>query len=372
MYRLDDLDFMREALRLAEEGTGLASPNPRVGAVVVRDGRIVGRGTHLYERMTHAEALALAEAGEQARGATLYLNLEPCCHTGRTPPCTQAIIGAGIARVVAGMRDPNPRVAGNGFKELEAAGIQVETGCLEREARRLNEAFAKWIRTGLPYVTLKAAMSLDGRIAAAAPADGTAAGERQWISSLPARERVQVLRHQADALLTGIGTVASDDPLLTDRSKRPRRRRLLRVVLDRDLRLAPNARLVASARKHKDLLVLHASGDAAKRAALEHAGARLEAMEPAAGEGLALEPVLRRLGEMEITSVLLEAGARLNGAMLAGGWVDKLILFVAPKLLGAEGLPLAAGGGELPRLPEGALTCETVGPDVMIEATLAE
>jgi diaminohydroxyphosphoribosylaminopyrimidine deaminase/5-amino-6-(5-phosphoribosylamino)uracil reductase len=368
MYRLDDLDFMREALRLAEEGTGLASPNPRVGAVVVREGRIVGRGTHLYEGKTHAEALALEEAGERAQGATLYLNLEPCCHTGRTPPCTQAIVRAGIARVVAAMSDPNPRVAGNGLRELEAAGITVETGCLEREARRLNEAFSKWIRTGLPFVTLKAAVSLDGRIAAAAAAPG----ERTWISSLPARERVQQLRHQADALLTGIGTVLRDDPLLTDRSKRLRRRRLLRVVLDRELRLPPSARLVASARKHKDLLVFHASDDAAKWAALEHAGARLEAIEPAAEEGLALERVLRRLGEMDITSVLLEAGARLNGAMLAGGFVDKVILFVAPKLLGEHGLPLGTGNGAFARLPEGGLTCETVGPDVMIEVYLAE
>ncbi len=369
MYRLDDLDFMREALRLAEEGTGLASPNPRVGAVVVRDGRIAGRGVHRYERQAHAEVLALAEAGEQARGATLYLNLEPCCHTGRTPPCTQAILQAGIARVVAAMQDPNPRVAGQGFQELAAAGIAVETGCLEREARRLNEAFAKWIRTGIPFVTLKAAMSLDGRIAAPPPADGAAA-ERSWISSLPARERVQALRHQSDALLSGIGTVLSDDPLLTDRSQRPRRRRLLRVVLDRDLRLPPSARLVASARRHKDLLVFHACADEARRQALEHAGARLEAVS-AEAEGVPLEAVLRRLGELEITSVLLEAGPRLNGAMLAGGWVDKLILFVAPKLLGDTGLPLAAGGGTMPRLPEGALTCETVGPDVMMEGYLA-
>lgn len=374
MYRLNDLDFMREALRLAGEGTGLASPNPRVGAVVVKDGQVVGRGTHTYERATHAEALALAEAGARARGATLYLNLEPCCHTGRTPPCVEAIVAAGVARVVAGMRDPNPQVAGEGFRQLQAAGIAVESDCLGREARQLNEDFSTWIRRGRPFVTLKAAVSLDGRIAAPtveAPLEAAPA-ERRWISSTPSRERVQQMRHQSDAVLTGIGTVLADDPLLTDRTKRPRRRPLLRVVLDSHLRLPLGAQLLKSARRHHDLLVFHTQGAPERQAALEKAGARVERVSEDARGRVDLEEVLRRLGGEAVTSILLEAGALLNGAMLGGGWVDKLVLFQAPRLLGAGGVALTEGGAALPRRPEGALVCESVGPDVMITSYLAE
>ncbi|HET9785342.1 MAG TPA: bifunctional diaminohydroxyphosphoribosylaminopyrimidine deaminase/5-amino-6-(5-phosphoribosylamino)uracil reductase RibD, partial [Terriglobales bacterium] len=228
MYRLEDVEFMRAALRLAAEGTALASPNPRVGAVVVREGKIIGRGSHRYADLDHAEVVALREAGAGARGAALYVNLEPCCHTGRTPPCVGAVIAAGIERVVVGMSDPNPRVAGDGLRQLGAAGVKVETDCLGREARRLNEDFACWIRSGRPWVTLKAAVSLDGRIASA---------ERKWISSQPSRERVQEMRHGCDAILTGIGTVLDDDPLLTDRTGRERRRPLLRVIVDSELRL---------------------------------------------------------------------------------------------------------------------------------------
>lgn len=362
MYRLEDLDFMREALRLAAEGTALASPNPRVGAVLVRAGQIVGRGTHRHEEKSHAEVLALAEAGEAARGATLYVNLEPCCHTGRTPPCTEALIAAGIARVVIGLRDPNPEVNGRGLQQLEAAGIKVETDCMGREARRLNEDFSKWIRTGLPFVTLKAAVSLDGRIAGAG---------RKWISSQPSRERVQTLRHQVDAVMTGIGTVLADDPLLTDRTRLARRRPLLRVVLDSRLRLPVTAQILKGAKRQKDLLVCHAAGGEEQQKALEKAGARVVAME-ASGGRVGLEAVLRRLGQEQITSVLLEAGAQLNGAMLAGGWVDKLILFQAPLLLGDGGVPLAAGWTELKRGVTGALASESVGPDLVIEAYLEE
>lgn len=367
MYRLHDIDYMREALRLAAEGTALASPNPRVGAVVVRDDEIVGRGVHRYEPATHAEVLALAEAGERARGATLYLNLEPCCHTGRTPPCTEAVIAAGIRRVVAGMRDPNPRVAGGGFQQLEAAGIAVESGCLGREAQTFNEDFCKWIRTGLPFVTLKSAISLDGRIAAT-PGQPTA------ISSQAARDRVQQMRHERDAILTGVGTVLADNPLLTDRTKRPRRRPLLRVVLDSHLRLgeAPALwQIFKLARRHQDLLIAHGpEASAERRKAAEKAGAQL--LEVAAGPaGLDLGAVLRHLGGERNLSVLLEAGSRLNGAMLAGGWVDKLVLFQAPRLLGEAGAPLA--GGELgPLAVRGPLQSEGVGPDLMIEAYLGD
>lgn len=364
MYRLDDLESMREALRLAGEGTGLASPNPRVGAVLVKDGQIVGRGSHRYAAISHAEVLAIQEAGERARGATLYVNLEPCCHTGRTGPCTAAVREAGIARVVTGMTDPNPQVAGAGLRELAEAGIQVETDCLGREARRLNEDFAKWVRTGLPFVTLKAAVSLDGRIA---PAAGISAN----ISSGPSRERVQRMRHERDAVLTGIGTALTDNPLLTDRSKLPRRRPLWRVIADSRLRLAPGSQLTKNARRHHDLLVFHCQGAPERQAALEKAGARVVKIDAGADGRLSLEALLRALGREEILSVLLEGGSQLNGAMLHGGWVDKLVLFQAPRLLGDLGMPLATGlGTALPRTPQGPLSGESVGPDLMLETYL--
>ncbi|HXR98239.1 MAG TPA: bifunctional diaminohydroxyphosphoribosylaminopyrimidine deaminase/5-amino-6-(5-phosphoribosylamino)uracil reductase RibD [Terriglobales bacterium] len=368
MYRLQDLDYMREALRLAAEGTALASPNPRVGAVVVNHDRVVGRGWHQYERLDHAEIVALAEAGAEAAGGTLYINLEPCCHQGRTGPCTEAIKAAGIARVVGGMNDPNPAVAGGGYAALAAAGVKVETDCLGREARRMNEDFAKWIRCGLPFVTLKAAVSLDGRIAAGGSADAP-----RWISSAPSRERVQALRHQSDAVLTGIGTAIVDDPLLTDRTKRPRRRPLLRVVLDSRLRLPVDSQLVKSARRKHDLLVLHSDGSPERVSQLQKAGARVEAI--AAHSDGCLDPiaVLRKLAEEQILSVLLEAGSRLNGAMLSAGLVDKMILFQAPLLLGDRGWPLASGLQDgLALRPRGALLAESVGPDLMIETYLGE
>lgn len=356
---MHDVDFMREALRLAAEGTGQASPNPRVGAVVVRDDQIVGRGTHLYEKLDHAEIVALAEAGEAARGATLYVSLEPCCHTGRTPPCVSRLIEAGIGRVVAATPDPNPKVAGEGLRQLAAAGVKVESGCLEREAKRLIEDFAHWIRTGRPFVTLKAAISLDGRL-------GIEGGPR-WLSSAPSRERVQEMRHACDAILTGRGTALRDDPLLTDRSKRARRRPLLRVVLDTNLQLPPTSQLVKTAKRKHDLLVFHAR-EAEGGAALEKAGARLQAVDSSA-EGLDLKAVLEQLGREEITSVLLEGGARLNGAMLAAGWVNKLQLFQTPMLLGDNGWPLASGLWRgMPLRLEVPLVAELVGPDVLIEA----
>lgn len=362
MYRLEDVEFMRAALRLAAEGTGLASPNPRVGAVVVREGKIIGRGSHRYAEVDHAEVVALREAGEGARGATLYVNLEPCCHSGRTPPCTAAVIAAGVERVVVGMSDPNPRVAGAGLRQLAAAGVKIESDCLGGEARRLNEDFACWIRRGRPFVTLKAGVSLDGRIAGPG---------RKWISSQPSRERVQAMRHACDAVLSGIGTVVSDDPLLTDRSGRERRRPLLRVIVDSHLRLPVTAQLLKQAKRRKDVWIFHSGGGAAEQQALEKAGARVE-QAAGAGGAVDLPTVLRRLGEEQVISVLLEAGARLNAGMLGAGLVDRLTLFQAPVLLGEGALPLAAGGAEWPRMPVGALTCETVGPDVMIECLMGD
>src|SRR5580693_5375550 len=246
--------FMDHALELARKGTGLASPNPMVGCILVREGQIIGEGFHEYEKRDHAEVVALKSAGEKARGSTMYVTLEPCNHTGRTGPCTEAIIAAGVQRVVAAMEDPNPINSGRGFERLGAASIEVFTGACEEEARRLNEPFACWIRTKKPLVTLKSALTLDGQLAL--PKRTKKSGKRtrrDWISSEESRAEVHRMRHASDALLTGIGTILADDPLLTDRSGLPRRKRLLRVILDTRLRLSPKSRIVQTS--DDDLLV---------------------------------------------------------------------------------------------------------------------
>jgi diaminohydroxyphosphoribosylaminopyrimidine deaminase/5-amino-6-(5-phosphoribosylamino)uracil reductase len=323
---------MTEAIELARKGMALAHPNPRVGAVVVRDGLKVGEGFHIYDQRDHAEIVALRQAGEQARGATLYVNLEPCCTTGRTGPCTKAIIAAGVARVYAAMEDPNPAVAGHGFDELKRAGIEVHAGIYEKFARETNEDFAKWIRTGLPFVTLKTALTLDGQISARA-------GSTTTITSGASREAVQRARHAADALLTGIGTVLADDPRFTDRTGEPRRRMLLRVVLDSRLRLPLKSKLVKSA--DGDVLVFTAQRqDSPKARALRRAGVEIVRV-AARGGRVDLRAVLRELGKREMLSLLLEAGAELNGAALEMGIVDKMMLFYAPKIMGTGGVPMA-------------------------------
>src|SRR4030088_675703 len=262
---------MQRAMSLARKATGLASPNPLVGCVLVREGQIVGEGFHQYDWRDHAEVVAIKSAGETARGSTLYVNLEPCNHTGRTGPCTEAIIKAGIQRVLATIEDTNPAVAGSGFDRLRAAGIEVFTGVLEDEARQLNEAFAKWIRKKRPFVTLKSAMTLDGQLAL------PQAGKRKsstWITSEESRAEVHRMRNASDALLTGIGTILADDPLLTDRSGLPRRRRLLRTILDTKLRLPAEARIGQTADDH--LLVLTAATlDSPKARKLQKKGGEL-------------------------------------------------------------------------------------------------
>ncbi|PYV95317.1 MAG: bifunctional diaminohydroxyphosphoribosylaminopyrimidine deaminase/5-amino-6-(5-phosphoribosylamino)uracil reductase RibD [Acidobacteria bacterium] len=342
---------LRRALELAREGVGLTSPNPCVGAVVVdAAGSVVGEGSHTYEALKHAEILALQQAGEKARGATLYLNLEPCCHQGRTGPCVSAIVSAGIGRVVASMRDPNPLVCGKGFESLREAGIEVSVGLFEKEARKLNEAFAKYIRTHTPLVTLKSAMTLDGKIAPA-PSEShnptavrAASATQGWITGEKARAHVHELRHQHDAILIGVGTIIADDPLLTDRSGRPRRRPLLRVILDSRLRLPLHSRVVKTAKD--DVLVLCSSSDEKRMRDLQQRGIRVERM-PTAEDGRPdMQSLVRCLGEMEITSLLIEGGAAVNGAALSSGIVDKVFFYYAPKILGGTGaVPLAAGSG---------------------------
>src|ERR1700688_1901860 len=302
-----DEQFLRRALDLARQGVGLASPNPYVGAVIVDpQGTIVGTGVYSYDGVKHAEVRALEQAGDKARGGTLYINLEPHSHQGRTSPCTDALIGAGIQRVIASMPDPNPKVSGRGFEKLRAAGVRVEIGALEAEARCLNEAFARYIRHGVPLVTLKAAMTLDGKIApppgaglnraAGAPAGG-------WITGESARAKVQEQRHQSDAIMVGVGTVLADDPLLTDRSGCPRRRPLLRVILDSRLRLPVESRVVQSLASESacknDLLVFcsSAANEKDKKRELEARGVRVEEVPPGGSDGRPdLRAILRRLG----------------------------------------------------------------------------
>ena len=344
-----DEQFLHRALDLARQGIGLASPNPYVGAVIVdAHENIVGTGVYTYDGVKHAEVSALEQAGEKARGGTLYINLEPHSHQGRTPPCTDALIAAGIRRVVASMPDPNPKVSGRGFEKLRAAGVHLEVGGLGAEARLLNEAFARYIRRGLPLVTLKSAMTLDGKIAPPPAAGsrrvaGTPAGG--WITGEAARTHVQQQRHQSDAIMVGVGTILADDPLLTDRSGNPRRRPLLRVILDSQLRLPSGSRVALSAAN--DVLVFYSSADEKKKRELEARGTRVEQLPSAAPNGRPdIQAVLHRLGELEITSVMIEGGSTVNGMALASGAVDKVFLYYAPNIMAREGsVPFASGAG---------------------------
>jgi diaminohydroxyphosphoribosylaminopyrimidine deaminase/5-amino-6-(5-phosphoribosylamino)uracil reductase len=361
----DDARWMARALSLARRGEALTSPNPMVGCVLVRDGRVAGEGFHTYDGLHHAEMLALRAAGENARGATLYVNLEPCCHTGRTGPCADAIIAAGVKRVVAAMRDPNPQVAGRGLEKLRRAGIEVAVGERAAEARRLNEAFACWAQMRRPLVTLKSAISLDAKIAL--PPRSTQRGSVTWITSPAARAEVQNLRHASDALLTGIGTVLADNPQLTDRTGRPRRRKLLRVILDSRLRLPLRSKLVRSA--DGDVLVFtRAPLDSPRARALRRVGVELVRITGGRGP-MPLGAALDELGRMEILSVLVEGGTNIVSAALAAGVVDKLILFVAPKFLGADALPLLdAKCGALRKLPPlRDITLRSFAPDFSLE-----
>jgi diaminohydroxyphosphoribosylaminopyrimidine deaminase / 5-amino-6-(5-phosphoribosylamino)uracil reductase len=324
--------YMTRAIGLATRSVAVAHPNPIVGAVLVRNGRIIGEGFHNFDRRDHAEIVALKRAGAKAHGASLYVTLEPCCTTGRTGPCTKAIIEAGIKRVVAAMLDPNPAVAGKGFAQLRRAGIEVATGVHEEAARQLNEDFAKYIRTGLPFVILKTALTLDGQIS-------SRSGTTTLITSEESHEAVQQLRHKADALLTGIGTILSDDSRMTDRTGLPRRRKLLRVVLDSRLRTPLSSKLVKSA--DNDLIIFTAQPPTSPMArALTNAGAEIVQLKSKRGH-IDLHAVLRELGKRQMLNVLLEAGAELNGAALDAGIVDKMILFYAPKIMGTGGVPMA-------------------------------
>jgi diaminohydroxyphosphoribosylaminopyrimidine deaminase/5-amino-6-(5-phosphoribosylamino)uracil reductase len=353
---------MEHALDLARKGVGLASPNPTVGCVIVKDGAILGEGFHQYDRKDHAEIVALKQAGERARGATLYVTLEPCNHTGRTGPCSEAIIAAGISRVVAAMEDPNPKTSGMGFGRLREAGIEVQSGLLEAEAQNLNEAFSHWITTHKPFVTLKSALTLDGQLALPKSRKGK---KQEWITSEESRAEVHRMRHASDALLTGIGTILADDPLLTDRSSLPRRRPLLRVILDTRLRLSPKSRIVQTA--DDDLLVLTAAPlKSPKARSLQNAGVEILNVKKSRGV-LDLGAVLKELGRRDILNVLLEAGSHLNAASLSAGLVNKLVLFYAPKLAGNASVPfVTSDANAIPSMR--VTTIRQSGPDVSVVA----
>ncbi len=330
--------YMQEALTLARKGLGRTSPNPAVGAVLMKDGEIVGRGFHVWSSKDHAEIVALREAGELARGATLYVTLEPCNHTGRTGPCVDALIAAGVIRVVAAMKDPNPLVAGKGLLRLQEAGIETvvdqhHTG----EAEQINEPFLHSMRTGKPLVTLKSALTLDGKIAA--PEDNSG-----WITSEKAREHVQQLRHLTDCILTGIGTVVADDCLLTDRSGLERSRPLIRIVADSQLRIPLNSKMVMSA--NGDLIVACTSAAAAdRRKALEKAGVEVLVLDGDDGR-TNLQELVVLLGQRQYRSLMVEAGSKVNWAFLEQSIADKIYFYYAPKILGGmQSLPVAGGVG---------------------------
>jgi diaminohydroxyphosphoribosylaminopyrimidine deaminase/5-amino-6-(5-phosphoribosylamino)uracil reductase len=328
-----DQQWMERALKQAEQSVGLASPNPAVGCVLVRDDRLVGEGFHEYDQRDHAEIVALKQAGPLARGATAYVTLEPCTHHGRTGPCADALLTAGIARVVVATTDPNPVVRGKGIARLREAGVVVSGGVGENAARRLNDGFARFITTGLPFVTMKVAATLDGRIA---PAQRPAVAP-YWITGEQARAEVHRLRHAADALIAGVGTILADDPLLTDRSHLPRRRPLLRVVLDSRLRIPLTSQLVKTA--DQDVLIFFSEAGETAQKDLASRGVRLVQI---AGNGshLDLRQVMVKLAEMQITSLLLEGGAEVHTAALNQGLVDRLMLFYAPRFLGETAMPM--------------------------------
>jgi diaminohydroxyphosphoribosylaminopyrimidine deaminase/5-amino-6-(5-phosphoribosylamino)uracil reductase len=376
-----DERYMRQALELARRGAALASPGPRVGAVIADcNGDLVGSGSYTFEGIKHAEVLALEQAGTRASGGAIYLNLEPHCHQGRTPPCTDALIAAGIKRVVAAMADPNPKVAGKGFERLRTAGIAVETGLFETEARRINEAFARFILTRLPLVTLKSGMTLDGKIApppgdsfnpSALGATGATGG---WITSEEARAHVQQLRHESDAIMVGVGTIIADDPLLTDRTGLSRRLSLLRVVLDSRLRCPLDSRLAKTAKD--DVLIFCSFAEEKKRRLLEERGIRVEQVPLGSSDGRPdLAKIAVRLGELGITSLLIEGGALVNWAALAAGVVDKIFLYYAPKILAGGSVPFAGGEG-FRRLSEAAqvknIVLHRFGEDFAVEGYLRD
>jgi diaminohydroxyphosphoribosylaminopyrimidine deaminase/5-amino-6-(5-phosphoribosylamino)uracil reductase len=357
-----DRPWMQRALELAERGRGSVEPNPLVGAVVVRDGRLVGEGWHQRFGQAHAEVNALAAAGEAARGATLYVTLEPCCHHGKTPPCTDAILRAGIGRVVAALSDPFPQVAGQGAERLRAAGVAVEVGPGEAEARRLNAPYLKLLAKGRPYVHAKWAMTLDGKIA-------TRGGDSKWISSEASRRRAHELRGRMDAIVAGIGTVLADDPLLTARPPGPRT--ALRVVLDSTGRLPATSRLARTAPETPTLIVTALDLPARRAAELRALGCEVLSLPPP-GARPGLGGLLDELGRRRLTNVLVEGGSEVLGSFLDAREIDEVHVFLAPRLAGGAGAKTPIGGRGVERIAEavalGEWCVEPIEGDIYLHA----
>jgi diaminohydroxyphosphoribosylaminopyrimidine deaminase/5-amino-6-(5-phosphoribosylamino)uracil reductase len=356
MFSVDDRRHMNRALQLAAHGRRTARPNPMVGAVLVRDGAVVGEGWHVQTGDDHAEIIALRDAGALASGATLYVTLEPCSHHGRTPPCAEAVVAAGVSRVVAAMVDPNPAVSGKGLEHLEAAGIEVASGLLESQAAELNRGFVKRMREGMPWVTVKIAASLDG-------ATAMASGESQWITGGGARADVQRLRAESGAVMTGVGTVIADDPRLTVRE--PDARQPLRVILDSDLRTPATAEVLGQPGETR----IYFCGDPVRDDLVERGATLVPVRDDR--RGVCIADVLTDLGSIGINHVLVEAGAQLAGSLAAGGWVDEYVLYQAPRLLGNTTRPMLDTPG-WHRLDQGlaldVMDTRLVGRDVRIVA----
>ncbi len=358
-----DRNWMRRALDLAARARGRTSPNPMVGAVIVKDDQVVGEGFHAYAGSDHGEVAALREAEAAAAGATLYVSLEPCCHHGRTPPCADQIVHAGIRRVVAACEDPNPSVSGRGIAALRDAGITVEVGILGNEAARLNEAFFKHVRTGLPFVTLKVAASLDGKIA-------TRTGESRWITGESARRRVHQLRNEVDAVLVGIGTVLRDDPFLTTRLGIAEQRDPIRVIVDNLSRLPLRAKAVNRASTAPTLLAVSQMAPRSKLEALEREGVQVIVVENSPRR-VSLERLMDALGKRGILSVMIEGGAEINASALREGIVDKVLVFLAPILIGGKSTPTAVGGDGIESLGQALrlrdVRIERFDDDILVE-----
>jgi diaminohydroxyphosphoribosylaminopyrimidine deaminase/5-amino-6-(5-phosphoribosylamino)uracil reductase len=361
-----DESYMKMALSLAERGRGWTSPNPMVGAVIVKDGKVVGKGFHENVGGPHAEINALQEAGEQSKDATLYVTLEPCNHTGRTPPCTEAILKSGIRCVVMGMKDPNPRVAGGGLDLLKSQGVETRVGVCEEECRRLNEAFVKYVTTGLPFVILKCAATLDGCIA-------TRTGDSKWVTNSKSREFVHELRHSVDAIMVGIGTVVKDDPQLTTRLEGRKGSDPLRIVLDAHLSIPLESKLLHISSDSDTWIITSHAVSPEKRKLVERPGVRILTVD-CHDNLIDLQALVRKLGETETTSLLIEGGSHVNGSALRAGIVDKVCIFFAPKICGGnDGVPICAGPGV--ELMEQSLKLKDISvhrfeDDIMVEGYL--
>ena len=364
---MDDQTFMGMAIDLAAQGRGFTSPNPMVGAVIVKDGSVVGRGFHRAAGEAHAEVNAIADAGALARGSSIYVNLEPCNHTGRTPPCTERILAAGISRAVIAMQDPNPDVKGGGASYLRERGLEVVLGLCREEAEKLNEAFVRFVTAKRPFVIAKCAATLDGRIA-------TRTGDSKWISCEESRRFVHGLRHSVDAIMVGSGTVKADDPSLTVRLDDTERRDPTRIILSSDLSIAENAKVLRLDSDSDTILVTADSVPAGRKARLERGNVRT--IQAPLKDGLIdLDLLMGQLGSMGISSLLIEGGSRVLASAFSSGIVDKIIFFYAPKILGgSDGKPICSGTG--PELLSGSIPVRDIsvrrfGDDVMIEGYVA-